>query len=115
MAREPLAVRGWHDPVSATVQKEGRSDHVGGVEAPPADAREIVVDEPPPAPGEGWGGHGDEPPPPPGAGGRPRGLGPPRGGARAPVPRPGGGGGARPAVAGPVVRYPADAEPFRGR
>src|ERR687889_595486 len=50
MAREPLAVSGGHDPIPATVQEKGWSDDVGGVEAPRADACEIVVDEPPHAP-----------------------------------------------------------------
>jgi hypothetical protein len=46
-AREPLAMRAGHDPILASVQEKGRSDDVGGVEAPRSDAGEIVVDEPP--------------------------------------------------------------------
>src|SRR3712207_5175295 len=51
-AREPLAVRGGHHPIPATVQEKGWSGDVGGVEAPRADASEIVVDEPAHAAGE---------------------------------------------------------------
>ena len=42
-AREPLAVRARHDPVSATVKKEARREHPLGVESPRADVGEIVV------------------------------------------------------------------------
>src|SRR5829696_8430288 len=63
MAREPLAVRGGHHPIPATVQDKGRSDDVGGVEAPRPDAGEIVVDEPSHAAGEGGTDHVDEPRP----------------------------------------------------
>ncbi len=62
-AREPLAVRGGHHPIPATVQEKGRSDDVGGVEASSADAGEIVVDEPPHAAGEGGINDVDQPRP----------------------------------------------------
>src|SRR5215208_6991528 len=52
MAREPLAVRGGHDPIPASVHEKGWSGDVGGVEAPRAHAGEIVVDEPSHAAGE---------------------------------------------------------------
>ena len=63
MARQPLAVRGGHHPIPATVQEKGWSDDVGGVEAPRPDAGEIVVDEPSHAAGEGGTDHVDEPRP----------------------------------------------------
>jgi hypothetical protein len=44
MAREPRAVRGGHHPIPATVQEKGLSGDVGGVEAPRANACEIVDD-----------------------------------------------------------------------
>ena len=52
-AREPLAVRGGHHSIPATVQENGWSDDVGGFETPSADAGEIVVDEPARAASEG--------------------------------------------------------------
>src|ERR671921_568019 len=63
MAREPLPVRGRHHPIPATVQEKGWSNDVGGVEAPRADACEIVVDEPAHAAGEGGIDDVDEPRP----------------------------------------------------
>src|SRR5829696_2325526 len=63
MAREPLAVRGGHDPIPASVQEKGWSDDVGGVEAPRADGGEVVGDEPSHAAGEGGTYDVDEPRP----------------------------------------------------
>src|SRR5215207_10715103 len=63
MAREPLAVRGGHDPIPSTVQEKSRSDDVGGVEAPRADACEIIVDEPSHAASEGRTNDVDKPRP----------------------------------------------------
>src|SRR5918996_4167774 len=63
MAREPLPVRGRHHPIPATVQEKGWSSDVGGVEAPRANACEIVVDEPSHAAGEGRTNHVDKPRP----------------------------------------------------
>lgn len=46
VAREPLAVRAGHDPIPATVQEQGRRDHLRGVETPRGDGCQIVVYQP---------------------------------------------------------------------
>src|SRR5215203_5584645 len=63
MARQPLAVRGGHDPIPASVQEKSWSGDVGGVEAPRPDSGEIIVDEPSHAASEGAMDHVDEPRP----------------------------------------------------
>ena len=68
-AREPLAVGAWHDPIPPTMHEKGWSGDVSRVEAPRADACEIVVDETLHAAGEGGTDHVDEPRPLAGEGG----------------------------------------------
>ena len=62
-------MRAGHDPIPAPVQEKGRGDDVGGLEAPRADAGEIVIDEPPHPTGEGGTDDVDEPRPLAGEGG----------------------------------------------